>query len=162
MNSRAFDLISLGVYVIAVKGLDEENAFTAAWVTQVSFDPAMVAFSINPGHYSYRLLRAGGICTINVLSHNQMRLAAHFGRSGERDKMSLCRWERAGSGAPYMPEALAYYDCRASHFCDAGDHKLAVCEVTCAEILNPGAPLLYRETGDINGSSDLYPDPPII
>ena len=47
--------ISHGVYVIGVGIGEQQNAFTAAWVMQVSFDPLLLAISINPRHYSYRL-----------------------------------------------------------------------------------------------------------
>ena len=38
---------------------EARNAFTAAWVMQVSFDPLLLALSINPHHSSYRLLKEG-------------------------------------------------------------------------------------------------------
>ncbi|MCK5728492.1 MAG: flavin reductase, partial [Methylococcales bacterium] len=60
--------ITHGVYVIAVSDAEKQNAFTASWVMQVSFNPLLLAFSINPQHYSYELLRKGGICSINVLN----------------------------------------------------------------------------------------------
>jgi flavin reductase (DIM6/NTAB) family NADH-FMN oxidoreductase RutF len=62
-----FKQISLGVYVIGVSDGERQNAFTAAWVMQVSFNPPLLAISINPEHYSYQLLQKGGVCTVNVL-----------------------------------------------------------------------------------------------
>jgi len=46
--------------VVGVADGDRRNAFTAAWVTQVSFRPLLLAVSVSPGHASYPLLRAGG------------------------------------------------------------------------------------------------------
>ena len=43
------------------------NAFTAAWVMQVSFDPLLLTLSINPHHSSYRLLKEGRAFSVNVL-----------------------------------------------------------------------------------------------
>ena len=80
--------ITHGVYVISVANGTEQNAFTAAWVMQVSFDPPMIAFSINPEHYSYQLLKAGGVCTVNVLGQDHLAIAAHFGQSGIKEKMT--------------------------------------------------------------------------
>ena len=116
-----FKQISHGVYVIGVRDGDRQNAFTAAWVMQVSFNPPLLAISINPQHYSYQLLQAGGICTVNVLGRDQLALAAHFGRSAP-DKMAGFRWQQAETGAPVLSESLAYFDCRVSHYADAGDH----------------------------------------
>lgn len=154
--SVLFNRITHGVYVISVANGSEQNAFTAAWVMQVSFDPPMIAFSINPGHYSYKLLQAGGVCTVNVLGQDHLAIAAHFGRSGVREKMSVYRWQAGKTAAPVLSDSLAYFDCKLSHTTDAGDHKIAVCEVIDAVELNSGWPLLYSQTGNMDGSSNLH------
>lgn len=148
-------LINHGVYVIGVSDGQHRNAFTAAWVMQVSFDPLMLALSINPEHYSYQLLKAGGVCSINVLGREQLTVAEHFGRSAP-DKMAGFEWLEAKTGAPILADSLAYFDCEVSHFSDAGDHKIVVCYVADAATLNRGEPLLYDQTGDMDGSSELY------
>lgn len=154
--SALFNLISHGVYVIAVANGSEQNAFTAAWVMQVSFDPPMIAFSINPEHYSYKLLQASGVCTVNVLGQDHLAIAAHFGRSGVKEKMTAYRWQTGKTAAPVLSDSLAYFDCKLSHMTDAGDHKIVVCEVIDAVELNSGRPLLYSQTGAMDGSSSLY------
>jgi flavin reductase (DIM6/NTAB) family NADH-FMN oxidoreductase RutF len=40
---------------------------------------------------------------------------------------------------------------------DAGDHKIVVCQVVNAGYLQQGQPMLYSETGDMDGSSGLLP-----
>jgi flavin reductase (DIM6/NTAB) family NADH-FMN oxidoreductase RutF len=150
-------LISHGVYVVGVSDGERRNAFTAAWVMQVSFDPVMLAISINPEHFSYQLLKAGGICCVNVLSREHMALAEHFGQSG-KDKMAGFTWREAKTGAPLLAESLAYFDCELSHLTDAGDHKIAVCKVIDAGFLNHGIPMLYNQTGEMDGSRELYSD----
>jgi len=147
--------ISHGVYVIGVGKGERQNAFTAAWVMQVSFDPLLLAISINPGHYSYQLLQESGVCTVNVLGRDQYTIAEHFGRSAS-DKMKGFEWRIARTGAPVLAESLAYFDCEVSHYADAGDHKIAVCKVVTAAALNQGTPMLYSQTGDMDGSSELY------
>jgi flavin reductase (DIM6/NTAB) family NADH-FMN oxidoreductase RutF len=148
-------LITHGVYVIGVRDGERRNAFTAAWVMQVSFDPLLLAVSINPKHYSYRLLKAGGICTVNVLGREHQAIAEHFGRSVP-DKMTGFDWHTAITGAPVLSCSLAYFDCRVSHYTEAGDHQIAVCEVLAGAALHPGVPLLYQQTGDMDGSSEFY------
>jgi flavin reductase (DIM6/NTAB) family NADH-FMN oxidoreductase RutF len=147
--------ITHGVYVISVADGSEQNAFTAAWVMQVSFAPPMIAFSINPEHYSYKLLQASGECTVNVLGQDHLAIAAHFGSSGVREKMTTYRWQSGKTIAPVLSDSLAYFDCKLSHTTDAGDHKIAVCEVIDAVELNSGWPLLYWQTGNMDGSSSL-------
>jgi flavin reductase (DIM6/NTAB) family NADH-FMN oxidoreductase RutF len=153
-----FNKITHGVYVIGVANGKEQNAFTAAWVMQVSFAPPMLAFSINPGHYSCTLLKAGGVCTVNVLGQDQLAIAAHFGSPGVKEKMTAYPWQTGTTAAPVLSASLAYFECKLSHFTDAGDHKIAVCEVINAAQLNSGWPLLYWQTGNMDGSSELYAD----
>ncbi|MCX7106608.1 MAG: flavin reductase family protein [Methylococcales bacterium] len=147
--------ISHGGYVIGVTDGTYQNAFTAAWVMQVSFNPLLLAISINPEHYSYQLLQAGGVCTVNVLGQEQYAIADHFGHS-DKDKMMGFQWQTDKTGAPILSESLAYFDCEVSHYSDAGDHKIAICKVISAARLKEGHPLLYGQTGDMDGSSDLY------
>src|SRR4029453_12484659 len=47
-----FQRLTQGVYVVGVAHGELRNAFTAAWVMQVSFDPLLLVLSINPDHSS--------------------------------------------------------------------------------------------------------------
>jgi flavin reductase (DIM6/NTAB) family NADH-FMN oxidoreductase RutF len=155
--SHVFKYITQGVYVVSVSNGQKQNAFTAAWVMQVSFDPLLICFSINPAHYSYQLLQDGGVCCISVLNNQQYAVAEHFGSSEIKDKMAAYQWLKTKSGgAPALAESLAYFDCHIDHYSEAGDHIIAVCRVTDAAILNKGRPLLYQETDDMDGSNELY------
>lgn len=147
--------ISHGVYVIGVCDGEHQNAFTAAWVMQVSFNPLLLAFSINPTHRSYALLRESNVCAISVLKQEQIELAAHFA-SSHVDKMSGCEWQFSTTGAPILSESSAYFDCKVTQTVEAGDHVLVVCEVIVAGYLQQGQPMLYAETSDMDGSSRLF------
>ncbi len=151
--------ISHGVYVIGVNDRHHQHAFTAAWVMQVSFEPLLLAFSINPQHRSYAILKSGGQCSINVLGKDQQAIAAHFGTPGLLDKMAGFEWQHAKSSAPILSQALVYFDCVVSHFAPAGDHEIVVCNVLDARQLTRGVPLLYQETDNMDGASELYTDP---
>ncbi|MFZ2726553.1 MAG: flavin reductase family protein [Methylococcaceae bacterium] len=151
-----FKQMSQGVYIIGVRDGFKRNAFTAAWVMQVSFVPPLIAFSINPRHYSYTLLQESGICSINILGREQLKVAEHFGSSGIIDKMAGFNWQQDKTGAPILSDCLAYLDCTVNHYSEAGDHKLVICNVVAAKIIHSGHPLLYSQTEDMDGSSELY------
>lgn len=148
--------ITHGVYVIGVSDGDHKNAFTASWVMQVSFDPLLLAFSINPQHHSYKLLRTGGVCAISVLKHGQLAIAERFSHS-EREKMLGYQWQTGKTGAPILMESSAFFDCEVKHYLDAGDHKIVVCKVVDNGYLQQGEPMLYSETGDMDGSCEFLP-----
>ncbi len=150
-------LISCGVYVIGVAADGRKNAFTAAWVVQVSFDPVLIALSINPHHRSYALLKQGGGFTVNVLARDQLELARHFGQSGDVDKLAGIAWLEGHCGAPILTDALAWLDCDFHHECPAGDHIVVMGRVLGGGVQRLGDPLLYRDTGDMDGASRLFP-----
>lgn len=147
--------ISHGVYVIGVNDGEQANAFTASWVMQVSFHPLLLAFSISPEHRSYALLRHSAVCAISVLKTEQIALAQHFA-SSNIDKISGHQWQYGITNTPILSESSAYFDCKVTQTVDAGDHVIVVCEVIDAGYLQQGQPMLYVETGDIDGSSQLF------
>ncbi|MDQ3136212.1 MAG: flavin reductase family protein [Gemmatimonadota bacterium] len=155
-----FRRLTAGVYVVGVADGERTNAFTAAWLTQVSFEPLLLALSVNPGHASYPLLVGGGGFTVSVLSRDQLHLARHFGTRSARetDKLAGIAWRPGRAGAPILSQAVAFLECRIIQRVQAGDHEIVIASPVAGEILLPEAILLtYADTGDLDGSRELYP-----
>jgi len=87
-----FQRLTQGVYVVGVAKDEARNAFTAAWVMQVSFDPLLLALSINPHHASYALLKESRAFSVNVLKKGQLDLAEHYGQPARADKLAGTEW----------------------------------------------------------------------
>jgi flavin reductase (DIM6/NTAB) family NADH-FMN oxidoreductase RutF len=154
-----FQRLTQGVYVVGVAHRETRNAFTAAWIMQVSYDPLLLALSINPNHSSYLLLKEGRSFSVNVLKNGQLDLADHYGRSAQADKLALADWTTDRLGLPLLREALAWFKCQVVSEHPAGDHVLILGRVIDGELLDPEAePMRYRETGAMDGASTLYPD----
>ena len=154
-----FQCLTQGVYVVGVAHGQARNAFTAAWVMQVSFDPLLLALSINPQHSSYALLKQGGAFSVNVLKKGQLELAAHFGGPARTDKLALTEWTTGRTGAPLLREALAWFECQVEGEHPAGDHMLVLGKVIDGKLLDSEAePMSYRQTGAMDGASELFPD----
>ncbi len=135
------------------------NAFTAAWVMRLSFDPLLLALSINPRHSSHDLLKQGRAFSVNVLKNGQLELAAHFGGPARADKLALTGWTTGRTGAPLLREALTRFECRVEGEHPAGDHVLVVGKVIDGKLLDPKAePVAYRETRAMDRALALFPD----
>ena len=159
--AELFRRITCGVYVIGVADGPARNAFTAAWLVQASFEPPILALSVNPGHASYPLLKQGRGFTVSVLAIHQLDLARHFGtRSGrEVDKLAGIAWRPGRGGAPILTDAPAWFECRLEGSLAAGDHELVLGRVVDGALEDAAAPpLAYRDTGDLDGSRALYRD----
>ena len=100
-----FQRLTQGVYVVGVAHGEARNAFTAAWVTQVSFDPLLMALSIDPHHSSYRLLKENQAFSINVLKKGQLDLAEHFAQPSSTDKLAGQRWTMGRMGLSLVAES---------------------------------------------------------
>lgn len=155
-----FRRLTNGLYVVGVAHGDRRNAFTAAWITQVSFDPLLLALSVNPAGASYPLLHEAGVFTVSVLQGGQLELARHFGTQSGRtvDKLAGQRWQAALGGAPVLLDAAGYLECRVTDSHKAGDHELVVARVVGGRVLAANAmPMRYAETGNLDASAELYP-----
>jgi flavin reductase (DIM6/NTAB) family NADH-FMN oxidoreductase RutF len=155
-----FRRLTNGLYVVGVAHGEQRDGFTAAWVTQVSFDPLLVALSINPSHASFPILVAAEGFAVSILRHGQLELARHFGtQSGWAvDKLAGQRWQAAHGGAPVLLDALAYLECVLVDRRPAGDHELVLGRVVGGRVLAPEAlPMTYAETDNLDGSAGLYP-----
>jgi flavin reductase (DIM6/NTAB) family NADH-FMN oxidoreductase RutF len=153
-----FQRLTQGVYVVGVAHGEVRNAFTAAWVMQVSFDPLLLALSINPHHSSYGLLKEGRAFSVNVLKKGQLELAARYGRPAGPDKLALTEWATSRIGVPLLLESLAWFECQVVGEHPAGDHVLVLGKVIDGKLLDSNAePMTYRETGAMDGASALFP-----
>jgi flavin reductase (DIM6/NTAB) family NADH-FMN oxidoreductase RutF len=138
-----FQRLTQGVYVVGVAHGGVHNAFTAAWVMQVSYDPLLLALSINPNHSSYSLLNEG----------------RSFSQSARADKLALTEWTMDRTGLPLLRDALAWFECQVVSEHPAGDHVLVLGKVIDGKLLDVEAePMFYRETGAMDGASALYPE----
>ena len=154
-----FKRLTQGVYVVGVASGETRDAFTAAWVMQVSYDPLLLALSINSNHSSYRLLKEGRSFSVNVLKKGQLDLADHYGRRAGADKLALTDWTTDRTGLPLLRDALAWFECQVVSEHPAGDHLLVLGKVIDGKLLDAEAePMCYRETGTMDGASTLYPE----
>ncbi len=156
-----FHTLSYGVYAVGVSHGGRRNAFTAAWVMQVSFEPLLIAVSVNPGNASYPMLRESGRFTVNVLHEGHLDLARALGTRSARDgdKLDGIRWRTGPVDAPILQDAVAWFSCEVRDNHRAGDHQLVVARVRDGGVLEPDArPLGYAETGEMDGSTELYPE----
>ena len=155
-----FQRLTQGVYVVGLAHGEARNAFTAAWVMQVSFDPLLLALSINPRHSSYGLLKEGRSFSINVLKKSQLDLAGYYSQPASADKkLSLMEWTTDRIGLPLLCEALAWFECQVVGEHPAGDHLLVLGKVINGKLLDSEAePMTYRQTGAMDGAAELFPD----
>lgn len=143
---RAF---TYGLYVVGCRHDNDVNAFTANWLTQVSFDPPLIAVSVQKDGHSIDLIRASGVFTVAVLPSGSRELAGLLGKPWKRvpDKIFQVEHFYADNGCPVPAVALGYIECKVLSETDAGDSVVFIAEVVDAHWLRDGQPLTMAETG---------------
>lgn len=142
-------LLPYALYAVTVRRGDEHHGFTANWLTQASFDPQLVALSVEYGSRSIGLIRETRIFTINVLPAGAREIAGLLGRRSVNvpDKMSHVDWEPGPNGCAVLAVALGWLECAVEGSIAAGDSTVFVARVTGARLLRQGTPLLMSDTG---------------
>jgi flavin reductase (DIM6/NTAB) family NADH-FMN oxidoreductase RutF len=132
---------SVCVVTVGLGGL--ENGLTISWLSQVSFDPPMLAFSIDKQHYSAELVEDVPNFVVNLLGEDGLKIAGHFAKQSMTgdSKIEGVDHRTTETGLAILTDALAYYECDVVAQHEAGDHWIIIGEVTDAAILNDGAPL---------------------
>ena len=142
-------LIPYGLFAVTASDAAGEAGMTANWLTQVSFDPPLVAVAVEADARTLAAIRASGHFAVNVLPAGQRELAGLLGRRSKNvpDKLQQTPHHAGETGSPILDIALGYVECRLQSETPAGDHALVVGEVIAAGLGSAGEPLTLRETG---------------
>jgi flavin reductase (DIM6/NTAB) family NADH-FMN oxidoreductase RutF len=138
-----------GLYAVTVRRDDEVNAFTANWLSQVSFEPPLVAVSVENDGRSIGMIRASGVFAVNVFDADQRDLAAALGKRSSQvpNKLDRLPYRAGATGCPILLDALGAVECRVVASLPAGDSTVFLGEVIAAELLREGRPLIMAEAG---------------
>lgn len=148
-KKQALRLFTYGLYAISCADEGEVNIFTANWLTQISFEPPLVALSVENDSKSLPMIQRSRKFTVNVLNSGQRELAGKLGKSAiyNPDKLNGIEYTLGENGNPLLSEALAWVACEVRHSIEAGDSTLFVAEVVDVGMLGEGQPLTMKEAG---------------
>lgn len=149
VKKEALRLFTYGLYAVSVGVGDQRNAFTANWLGQVSFDPPMVALSIENDSASLPMIREASAFVVNVFSAEQRELAGRLGKALSRspDKLDGVTLAQTPSGQPYLADTLGWVEVALESETPAGDSTLLLGRVVDAEMLRREEPLTMRAAG---------------
>jgi flavin reductase (DIM6/NTAB) family NADH-FMN oxidoreductase RutF len=148
LKKQALRLLTYGLYIVTCTQGDDVNAFTANWLTQVSFEPPLVAVSIENKAKSLAMIQSSGKFAVNVLHTGQRTLAGALGRSAFKhpDKLQGVAYKMQEEYI-VLQEGLGWVGCEVRQSIPAGDSTLVIAEVVAAGIVAEGQPLTMHEAG---------------
>lgn len=149
VKKQVLRTFTYGLYVVSCVDEGEVNAFTANWLTQVSFEPPLLAISVENDSKSLPMILRSRKCTVNVLRTGERELAGRLGKSAIKfpEKLAGIDYEPGENGCPVLRDALAWVACEMHHTAPAGDSTLVVVEVVDTGMLGEGTPLTMAEAG---------------
>ena len=142
-------LFTYGLYAVGVSRGGEKNLFTANWLTQVSFDPPLIALSVEDDSHSIELLRDNGVFAISVFASDDREKAGALGKRWELrpNKIDEVEYELGITGCPILTDALGAIECRVTGSMPAGDSTIFLGEVILARVGREGIPLTMSAAG---------------
>jgi flavin reductase (DIM6/NTAB) family NADH-FMN oxidoreductase RutF len=144
----ALEALTYGLYVIGCSRGDRKHAVMVNWLTQVSFEPPLVALALMKEALSTQMVAEGGVFSVNVPGADQVAFAKAFIRRPAHEGSRLAGYEfyTQTTGAPIFRDALAFVECSVVARLDHGDHILFVGEVIDAGVRHQADPLTLRST----------------
>jgi flavin reductase (DIM6/NTAB) family NADH-FMN oxidoreductase RutF len=143
-------LFTYGLFVAAAPGPDGPRAATVSWVTQVSFDPRLVAVAMRKGTVICEAVRISRKFALHVVGADQPDFAKAFFRAIQSgpDEIAGYRFALSPGGVPVIEAAPAWLECEVvEEASQAGDHTIFISRVTTSGLRTPGVPALaLRDT----------------
>jgi flavin reductase (DIM6/NTAB) family NADH-FMN oxidoreductase RutF len=149
-KKRVLRSIPYGLYALGVRRGERPHMMTVSWVTQVSFEPPMLAVAIERDARALEMIRDAQEFVISVFPTGARQLAGKLGRSSANvpDKMDGVAHRPAPiSGAPILRDCTGWLECHVSAEQPAGDHIVFIADVVEAGVSREAETLTLKETG---------------
>jgi flavin reductase (DIM6/NTAB) family NADH-FMN oxidoreductase RutF len=142
-------LFTYGLYAVTTGDQQRWNVFTANWVSQVSFDPPLLALSVENDSVSLPIIRHSGHFAVHVYVDDQRDLSGSLGKSfaNHPEKLDLVTTEIGETGCPVLLGTLGRVECIVEGELPAGDSTLVLGRVVAAQEQRAGEPLTMRAAG---------------
>jgi flavin reductase (DIM6/NTAB) family NADH-FMN oxidoreductase RutF len=158
--AAALGQYAAGVCLLTVRDGIDDVGTTISSVMSVSARPPLIGVGLTAAGYPAEVLEEVGSCALTVLAAPHAIVASRFasaGRPSARHLLEAVPWTRApASDAIVLAGGLTALDCRLERLVEAGDHVLALLEVTDVLPGDPAAEPLLRHRGryvDPSGSA---------
>src|SRR5207253_1981492 len=111
--------------------------------TQVSFEPPLVALSVENETTSVGIIRRTSRFAVNVFAADQRALSGKLGKQYAKDphKLDGLHWSVGEHGCPVLEDTIAWVECQVEGEMPAGDSTLFLGRVVGARVLRREEPL---------------------
>jgi flavin reductase (DIM6/NTAB) family NADH-FMN oxidoreductase RutF len=156
LRRRVLWSLPSGLYVIGSRDGDRRNGMTMNWLTQVSFDPKLVAIAVEHAAFTHELVAASGVFVVNTIDREDRAIVRKFTKPVDVDASAhtlngFSFHDGPVTGAPVLDQAAAFVECAVRERVETGDHTLFVGEVVDCGFQRPeDTPVLRMEDTRMN------------
>lgn len=150
--NQALFRVTHGLYILTARSGDRINGQCIDALMQVTNAPPRIAIGIGKRSLTHEMIAENGRFSFSVLDREDptcVDLIRRFGFQSGRDidKFDGLDHELTEDGIPFLPEAVAVYECTVvpEMSVDLGTHALFVASVDRAGTREGGEPLTYNE-----------------
>jgi len=134
------------VNIVTTDGPAGPTGFTASAACSVTDDPPTLLVCLNRASQLHTIFQENGVFCLNTLGGDQREISesfAHRGGKPMRERFSAPLWEKFGTGAPVLLDALVSFDCRIIDVREVGTHWVIFGEVQDVRVSSGASALLY-------------------
>ena len=153
LRRRVLWTMPSGLYVVGSRAGERRNGMTINWVSQVSFDPKLVAISVDKTAVTHELISEGRVFAISFVSREDRAIVRKFTKPVEvaGNTLNGFPFHDGVTGAPILDQAPAYVDCEVRQTVEVGNHTLFIGEVVDARFqADEGTEVLRMEDTRLN------------
>lgn len=145
----AFSKMTYGIYILTTGFEDKINGMIASWVTQISYDPPLIAVAVHPNRYSHKLISQSRCFALHILSKDQKDFLKRFKGPDPEAKFSNIEYTKGKTGSPIINDCTAWFECEITETLDPGNHTVFIGKVVNSKSLS-GKPVM--STLDYDGA----------
>ena len=156
LRRRVLWKVPSGLYVVgSTDGAQRRNGMALNWLTQVSFEPKLVAIGVEADAVTHELIAASGVFSVCFVHRDDRQIIRKFTKPVEADlearTLNGFPYRDGITGAPVLTQSVAYLDCEVRSAPAFGNHTLFVGEVVdCGFGTDEDAPVLRMEDTRMN------------
>ena len=155
LRRRVLWTMPSGLYVLGSRAGERRNAMTVNWATQVSFEPKLLAVSVEKTAVTHGLIAEGGVFALSIVDREDRALVRKFVKPAEYDAgahtLNGVPFVDRRTGAPVLGQCVAWLDCEVRQAVDAGGHTLFIGEIVdCGFEKGEDTPVLRMEDTRMN------------
>lgn len=144
--AQALGCIPSGLFALTAGAGDEQHAFLASFVQQLSFRPPLIAVAVNKDRQHLPLVRKLEEFVLHPLAASDNKVIKRFwsGVPDGKDPFENFNYSHTEKGVVILSDTLAYIQCKIIEEKDiGGDHLLFIAEAVAGDKRKRDAPATH-------------------